>query len=98
LEGGNGSQRKAFILPATGPQTKRADWIEYELPGAFSGFPQVDNVTDSLPDAIEMKILRLHGQGFSDYAIAKEVFNNTGGSAYKTIADTIAKLSPQKVN
>jgi len=92
LEGGNGKDRAAYILPDRGPQARRADWIEYTLPGQFAGYPEAPGVVVQMPPARDLKINNLARQGFSKTAIAKTIFDvkKPNGGHLKEIKNALA--------
>ena len=88
--GGNGQPRKGFILPRSKLNGKP---IEYLLPGPFIGYVEPTQEVLRLPDSKSLKAQILRLQGFSNTAIARELFGvdkATGGqiNAIKEMLET----------
>ena len=75
LYGSNSQDRRALILPNTkiDPDGKKTRAKEYQLPGAFEGYPSA-RIIDQLPSPEALKAQQLFAQGFKVTAIARELY------------------------
>jgi hypothetical protein len=96
LTGGQGSSRRAFVLPASkvNPDGSKATPVEHALPGPFPGYvqPQPPMVRE-LPDARILRALRMEADGASITAIAKEYFGveKPNGGQTKAVRDLLRR-------